>query len=338
MRFFSGKGDSQLLKNTPSGEVNMEAIQTRKERIYGLEVVLNRDATSGGGAPNREVQLALPPIERSDFPGLPSLVCHSDIPGEWGVLVLGEDVLERGLKVTSPVINYNLLAGLIRLLFEMEPRPICCRAFERVGPLVHALGHYVRHTHRHSKWGTGLSCICSRHCLWGLEVALCELTYYHRWLNMGAELLNNKVSDGGTVLDIPDGYSNVCELDEAAFRPLGAELSLHDPIGRLQLSAKKRLVLNGGLAKLLGFSRETFGPGQSHIADEPHRLAIHREICVHLAEVSTSENIHNGRPSTLLKSVPVENERCGGGRTETFPVLQYKRLAWGLFPSWRSRY
>ena len=88
MRFFSGKGDSQLLKNTPSGEVNMEAIQTRKERILGLEVVLNRDATSGGGEQNREVQLALPPIERSGFPGIPSLVCQSDIPGEcvcvWG--------------------------------------------------------------------------------------------------------------------------------------------------------------------------------------------------------------------------------------------------------------
>ena len=92
---------------------------------------------------------------------------------------------------------------------------------------------------------------------------------------------------------------------------------------------KKRLVLNRGLADLLGFSREMFEPGQSHIADEPHRLIIHREICVHLAEVSTSENLHNGRPSTLLKSIPVENERCGGGRTETYPVLQYKRLASG---------
>ena len=76
-----------------------------------------------------------------------------------------------------------------------------------------------------------------------------------------------------------------------------------------------------------GFSQEFFEPGQSHIADKPHHLFTHREICVHLAEVSTSENLHNGRPSTLLKSIPVENERCGGGRTETFPVLQYKRLA-----------
>ena len=163
----------------------------------------------------------------------------------------------------------------------------------------------------------------------GLEVALCELTYYHRWLNIGAELLNDKVSDMRTVLDIPDGYYNVCELDKEAFRPLCAELSLHTPTGRLQISSKNHLALNRELAKLLGFSQERFEPGQSHIADEPNRLAIHREICVILAEISTSENLHNGRPSTLLKSVPVENERCGGGRTESFPVLQYKRLASG---------
>ena len=230
MRCFSGKGDSQLLKNTPSGKVNMEAIQNRKERICGLEVVLNRDATSGGGAPNREVQLELPPIERSGFPGIPS---HSDIPGEWGVLVLGEDVWERGLKVTSLVINHNLLAGQRRLLlFEMHPRPICCRAFE-LDPLVHALGHYVRQTRRHSKWGTVYLASLPGTACWGLEVALCELTYYHRWLNIGAEFWNNKVSDGRTVLDIPDGYYNVCELDEEAFRPLGAELRLHAPTGRL---------------------------------------------------------------------------------------------------------
>ena len=68
---------------------------------------------------------------------------------------------------------------------------------------------------------------------------------------------------------------------------------------------------------------------QINIADEPHRLITHQEICVHLAEVSTSENLHNGRPSTLLKSIPVGNKRCGVGRTETFPVLQYKRLASG---------
>ena len=53
---------------------------------------------------------------------------------------------------------------------------------------------------------------------------------------------------------------------------------------------------------------------------------------MHLAEISTSDNQHNGGPFTLLRSFPVKNEKCGGVRTETFPILQYKRLASGAIP------
>ena len=50
---------------------------------------------------------------------------------------------------------------------------------------------------------------------------------------------------------------------------------------------------------------------------------------MHFDEVSSSDNLHNGHPSTLLRSVLVGNERSGSGRTETFPFLQYKRLSSG---------
>ena len=50
---------------------------------------------------------------------------------------------------------------------------------------------------------------------------------------------------------------------------------------------------------------------------------------MHLSEMNSSDNLHNGNPSTSLWSVPVENEKCGSGRTETFHVLQYKRLSSG---------
>ena len=74
-------------------------------------------------------------------------------------------------------------------------------------------------------------------------------------------------------------------------------------------------MLKSGLAKVLGFSREIFEPGKEYIADKPHRLAVYREIGWHLAELSSSDNLHNGHPSTLLRFVPVENENCGSGRT-----------------------
>ena len=146
--------------------------------------------------------------------------------------------------------------------------------------------------------------------------------------NISAALGNNQASNRHT---IPDGYYNACQLDEEVFQPLGTELRLHAPTSRLQLSAKKRLALNSRLAKLLGFTRRTFEPGKTDLADEQHRLNVHRKIYVHLAEVSTSENLHNGRPSALLRSVPVENERCGVAE-QTFPTLQYKMLALGAHP------
>ena len=156
----------------------------------------------------------------------------------------------------------------------------------------------------------------------GLEVALSELTY--QWRNISAALKYNQVSTytsvglvpdvWGKTTTVPDGYYNVCELSEDAFHPLGAELNLHMPTGRSQLSTKKRLVLDSGLTKLFGFL-ETISNPATYIAGEPHRLAVHRKICVHLIEPSSSDNLHNGHPSTLPRSVPVKNERCGNSRT-----------------------
>ena len=143
-----------------------------------------------------------------------------------------------------------------------------------------------------------------------LEVALCALTYYHLWHNIrGAE----RVSNEHTALLVPDGYDNARELDEEVFKPLGAKLHLDTHTGLIQLTTKNdKIMMSSGLAKVLGFSKNTFegakmllrnGPtrsGETYTADEPHRLAVHQEVYIHLAELSTSENLTNGQPSTLL--------------------------------------
>ena len=121
--------------------------------------------------------------------------------------------------------------------------------------------------------------------------------------------------------------------------PWGAKLHLNTHTGLLQLTTKSdNIMMSSELAKVLGFSQNTFegakmllrnGPtrsGGTYTADEPHRLAVHRKVYIHLAELSTSENLTNGQPSTLLRSILVENEKRGAGRTIYFQVLQYKRL------------
>ena len=69
--------------------------------------------------------------------------------------------------------------------------------------------------------------------------------------------------------------------------------------------------------------------GGTYTAYEPHRLAVHREVYIQFAELSTFENLTYGQPSTLLRSFPVENEKRGAGKIISFQVLQYKRLVAG---------
>ena len=118
----------------------------------------------------------------------------------------------------------------------------------------------------------------------GLEVALCELTYYHQFYNISAVLKNNQIRNGPTT--IPDGYYNVCELDKF-FQLVNAELTLHTPTGRLQLSTVKRLnlpvIFNSRLAKLLGFLKRYSNPAKSTPrTSHTDLLTIGRSVCTSL--------------------------------------------------------
>ena len=173
----------------------------------------------------------------------------------------------------------------------------------------------------------------------GSDFALCELTYYHLWHNIRGV---GRVSNEHTTVLVPDGYYNAHKFDKEVFKTLGAKLHLDTHIGLLQLTTKNdNIVISSEFSSVLGFSQNTFEgakmllrnglttSGATYTADKPHTLAVHREVYIHLAELSTSQNLTNGQPSTLLRSIPVENEKRGAWRTISFQVLQYKRLAAG---------
>lgn len=170
-----------------------------------------------------------------------------------------------------------------------------------------------------------------------MEIALCEITYYPHWYNICADLRNNIIWINEKKIKIPDGYYNVCELNNEVFEPHSIKLDLHTPTGYLRLKNKNtaQLVLSENLAELLGFSTTDIAPGKTVLGNKHPNLAIYKELNVHLEEISTSENMFNGMPSTLLRSIPIENEKCGGGRTKTFSTLQYKKLMNGDFSELR---
>ena len=114
----------------------------------------------------------------------------------------------------------------------------------------------------------------------GLEVALCELTFYHQFYNISAALKNNQIRSGPKT--IPDGYYNVCELDNF-FQLLNAELTLHSPTGRLQLSTVKRLNLPAGWRNSLGFLKRYSNPAKSTSrTSHTDLLSIGGSVCTSL--------------------------------------------------------
>ena len=127
----------------------------------------------------------------------------------------------------------------------------------------------------------------------GLEVALCELTYYHQWYNIRGV---GRVSNEHTAVLVSDGYYNARDLDEKVFKPSGAKLHLDTHTGLLQLTTKNDKIMMSSELATLGFSQNTFESakmllrndltrsGRTYTADEPHRLAVHREVYIHLAE------------------------------------------------------
>ena len=82
----------------------------------------NETPTTGRGAPEGEVKLALPPAEGRVLPDLSCLVCHCNVSSERRVLIVGEDVREHGLKVTPLIVDHYFLVGQredVDLFFEM---------------------------------------------------------------------------------------------------------------------------------------------------------------------------------------------------------------------------
>jgi hypothetical protein len=165
-----------------------------------------------------------------------------------------------------------------------------------------------------------------------LEVALCEIVYYPRWVNISPALGNDKLSVDKTQRRVRSGYYSICSLNEDVFRPIGASLGLNHATGRVRAMGGSihAVKLLGGLARTLGFSAPITLSANNYLeGNELPRLVPHKELYVKLDQVSTSGNILGGLPSTLLRSVPVGHEQLNCGATVTFNFQQYRPLCAG---------
>ena len=181
-----------------------------------------------------------------------------------------------------------------------------------------------------------LRCIDNPHG--NLEIALCEILYYPGWYNISRNLQNNKFVENGQTVTIPDGYYNVCTLNEF-FKDHGCKVSINSANGCLKIEVLEdgiEIVLERLLANTLGFV-----PGKLtrklNFGDFIPKLVTHKEVFVHLDCLNTSDTLFGETPSTLLRMISVGNENYNSGRYEIFPNLQYKKLKKGLIPNMTIR-
>ena len=81
---------------------------------------------------------------------------------------------------------------------------------------------------------------------------------------------------------VPDGYYNARESDKEVFKPLGAKLYLNTHTGLLQLTTKNdNIVMSSGLAKVLGFSENTFEAEKMLLRNGPTRSNKHTPLTSH---------------------------------------------------------
>ena len=162
----------------------------------------------------------------------------------------------------------------------------------------------------------------------GYEIGLSEILFYQTWTNVSGDLGNNTFHYGTETVRIPGGYYDVCSLNNTVFIPQKLELKYNVATGKVSIYNIKKDFNLGSLGKTLGFINLTplITDGVATSETFP-KLVLYKDIFIHLDQgLSTSQNIHNHHPSTLLRMLPVKTEECNWGRAESFNNPQYRRL------------
>jgi hypothetical protein len=184
-------------------------------------------------------------------------------------------------------------------------------------------------------------------------VAIHEMFYTVKWSNIKDDSYYVRVGVGNSINDlssegkhiISPGYYDFCTLAnwfQSEFK-IKATLNPANFIVTLEFPSQHtaELAFSENLAKLLGLKGPAVGPhlvgvglgGKTKTGDYPANLSVHKVLNVHLNELNTYENVHNGFTSTLLRCLPVGSAAYCETVVVRFPKLQFKTLGASFFDS-----
>ncbi len=171
-----------------------------------------------------------------------------------------------------------------------------------------------------------------------LTIAIREMFYRVKWFNISGTKKNNWVKkfDNGRLaseLTLRDGYYGFCELKKVLKDKHEIDLDLSDANLSVTLTFKQvqsTYRFAKKLANILGFENNTFNVNTNKFTfegDNPLDLEVNSPLLVHLEELSTTENLWNGRPSNLLRVIPSsDNASYCKHEVKSFPNPQFKKL------------
>ena len=130
------------------------------------------------------------------------------------------------------------------------------------------------------------------------------------------------------IFKIPPGYYNFTQLAEY-LEPLGITLDVNDKNGIVTATSSNNVKISQQLKNVLGLPKKTIKVNETYIGDKPIDLCPIKNIYVHLEQLNTSYNFLNGKRSTVLGVIQVENKKFGDIITVKFDTPIYKYLSGG---------
>ena len=140
---------------------------------------------------------------------------------------------------------------------------------------------------------------------------------------------NSGILDGPQSIRIPPGLYYIEDLSKFFTEEIpGSTLEITEATNLIKLNIPEssgEIKLNSDLRQILGINEKRWFSGE-YEGDRPVNLLIHKWLYVYLDQLSTSSNIVDGAPSTLLAIVPAATR----GITDLNPHNpMYKRLEVG---------
>ena len=169
-------------------------------------------------------------------------------------------------------------------------------------------------------------------------MAIREMFYRVNWFNISERKENNWIkkfvnNQLDSVLTLHDGYYGFCELKEELKDKYGINLSLSNANLKVTLTFKQEsasFTFAKKLAVILGFANNEFLiTTNDHIfeSDKSLDLEVNSPLYVCLDELSSSENLWNGKPSKVLRVVPsTNNASYCQHEIKSFLSPQFKKL------------